>query len=144
MAWGFVVESKLLARVTDLVDSSRHTRPLQRRGFAHRTRPSGILRPQRHGPQRMLNIGDHQLLVLLLVVKSQFDQRPELLITAVEQSSHLCVHPLAIRLYFFEAGPRHQTPRTAIRMGSKLLVVRIEQLAELRTERAIALHVWAQ
>ena len=88
----------------------------------------------------MLGVGEHQLLVLLLVVEAELDDRGERLAAAVgacQQLEHLLVDVGAVGEHVVERRARQQPALRPRVLGPDLLVVRIEQDAELGMERPV-------
>ena len=82
---------------------------------------------QRIEPQVVLEIGEHQFLVLLLMVQAQFDAPPDFVVIAVQQARHRGVHvrPVVVNLAY--RGPRQETaPGPRIRVADAV-VVGVEQ-----------------
>ena len=75
----FVVEGEAVAGVADLADALGEAQPLERRRVRRRRgrgAVGAIDRVERVEPEQVLQVGEHQLLVLLLVVQAELDDRP--------------------------------------------------------------------
>src|ERR1700682_4975880 len=88
----------------------------------------------------MLDVGQHELLVLLLVVHSELDQRVRLARqrAALEELLHRAIDMLAIGKHAIERGTRQETALGSRMLVADAVVIRIEQHAKSRIERAVA------
>jgi hypothetical protein len=90
--------------------------------------------------EQVLHVGEDQLLVLLLVVRAELDhvaQRRALLLV-LEQPQEMSVDVLAIGVHLRERRAREQPALRPRILRSNAVVVRVEQHAERRLERAVA------
>ena len=145
-----VVEMEL-AVAADVVaqrdDAGRHAEPLQRRRL--RRRPSRrrwqrrIGRPRGVAGQRMLDVGEQQLLVLLLVVHPEPQQRVEFGTggTAGDQHRHALVDLPAPSAHVIQRRARDEAALCARMLRTNALVVAVEEHAEGRVERGEARFV---
>jgi hypothetical protein len=90
----------------------------------------------------MLDVHQHQLLVLLLVMDAELDQRrdrrPRVAVGAGDERKHRVGHSGAVSSDLADPRPRQQ-PALRPRMArADLLVVGVEQVAERGVERAVA------
>ena len=93
------------AGVADLDDAVRHRDELElARASGRRARRRAQRGEERIAAEQVLDVGEHQLLVLLLVIEAERDQECELGIVgaSLEQLAHVCVDVLAIGEYFGE------------------------------------------
>ena len=96
-----VVEAETVAGVTDLIDAGLETDKLTRAGPPHRRLPtlvvSGAGRILR---ERMQDVGQNQLLMLLLVMQTDLDDRDDFFqqrfVGAFDQHSHRAIDMRAI------------------------------------------------
>ena len=93
---------------------------------------------QRAGPERVLDVGENQFLMLLLVVEAEFNQREHFVAGMVQQRKHGGVDMRPIGVHPLQAGARHQPARSAIGMRTELLVVGVEQVLEVGIESPIS------
>ncbi len=145
-----VVEGEALAIVADLRQAAFQAPPrgvLRRNGVRHHGRGCALVgRPQRVAPEQVLDVGEDQLLVLLLMLQAQFHQcrhvtrylglRQELL--------HARIHVGAVGPHGGQVGPRDQPALRARVLPPHAVVVRVEQHAERRIERSEAALVRLQ
>jgi hypothetical protein len=87
----------------------------------------------------VLDVGQQQLLVLLLVVQAQRDQRLHLGIAraGLEQGQHRVVDVGSVALHVDERRPRDQASAGARMLLSHTLVVAVEENPEGRIERLV-------
>ncbi len=72
----FVVEREFLARMSDAMHATGERLPLECiRSMRIAQRALAIDRPQRVHPEHVLDVGDEELLVLLLVMQPELDER---------------------------------------------------------------------
>jgi hypothetical protein len=90
MARRLVVVTEAVADVADLGDPAREALPaLGRRRCVGGARGGLVVAGlQRILRQHVLDVGEHQLLVLLLVVQAQRDQEPNRLVPTCDQSAN--------------------------------------------------------
>ncbi len=137
-----VVETEVVAAMADLVDAARQVEPLRRRRarLCHR-RPGAVARPDRVAPERVLDIGQEQLLMLLLVIEPELDQRQELARCPGRRlSDHVDHRPIdvgAVARDLIDAGTRQHPARRAGVPRTDRLVIGIEQIAVARIEGPI-------
>src|SRR5438067_1131995 len=144
MPGAFVIKRKIRASVADLANSALKIYPLQRRRTMNCAWLIRAFWPQWHGPQRMLDVRENQLLVLLLMIQPHFDQGNRTLIRNFEMAQHCLIDVSAISMDFIQRWPRHQSTRAAIRMRSELLVVGIEKLLLSGIEWFVTVKVRAE
>ncbi len=143
MVRAFIVEGKALAVMTDRKNAAvkRHPQGLGWRGPIWRRRFLAIGRPQRIARESREAIGQHQLLMLLLVMDAEFDeaQCPGRLAVcaAIEKRIQRRIDMPAVANYLVMARPGEQA---ALRPGVARaggFVVGIEAIAETVIEYAI-------
>src|SRR5262249_53923594 len=118
--------------------------PLERSDrFGEVDRSRLIHRAQRIRAERMLDVGQDELLMLLLVLQAELDRRLEIWLErrALEQLAHVLVDVGAIGVYFGETGARQQAARVTRVLRADRVVIRIEETPEVRLEGAIAARV---
>ena len=155
VARALVVERKALAAMAHGMHATRHGLPLQR-GRRSICRPRrrhalfllSIGRPQRVARQQVLDVGQQQFLVLLFMLQAQLQQRGQtrrrLRAPVLEHLQHALVHRLAIGQHPRQRGPGQQ-PALGTRMPrTHLLVVGVEQHAEVGIEGRHAGRVLGQ
>src|SRR5215467_9641433 len=130
MSRPFVVESKSLATVADLMNSALKINPLQRHVRSNGARLADSSGPKGHGPQRVFDVGEYQLLMLLLVIETKLHESCGLLVLDLQMPKHSVIHMRTIRMHLMQTGTRHQASRAAIGMRAKLLVIGIEKVLE--------------
>ena len=133
----FVVESKSSAAMTNLVNASFKVYPLQRHTLSRNMRLAHAPRPQRHRPQRILDIGQDEFLMLLLVIQAKLYEWRCIFVCRFQVTQHRLIHVRAVGVNFIQAWSRHQAARTAIGMRSQLLVVGVEKLLVALIERFV-------
>ena len=132
MSGPFVVECEAGPLMTDLLHPPGHPIQPHRRDCGPRVGPAvAINRAEWVAAERVLQVGQEQLLVLLLVVQAEHDQRPENALQAavgtVEQRAHPRVDRLAIPV---DLGDRRASEQPAFAPRDPLadrVVVGIEQ-----------------
>ncbi len=144
-----VVEAEAVPAVADLVHRGRHVEPAERRDRLGAAQPGlAIDRADRVAREGMLDVGQQQLLVLLLVVQAERDQRRQggvrVIVERVDQVRHPGVDMGAIGRDLVDAGTRQHAPRRPRVPRPDGLVVGIEQIAEARIEYAIVARVRLQ
>ena len=86
----------------------------------------------------MLDVGEDQLLVLLLVMETQLEPRGECMqpagIAVVQQVQHVAVHVRAIVVDFLDGGAGEQTAVGAAVPLADGVVVRVKEVAEAGME----------
>lgn len=147
MGRAFIVEGEAVAVVADAGHATRVLGPAGRRGGRQGGGAVGrVGRPERVGVQQVLDVGEDQFLVLLLVVEPQFQQGVESRVAGLagDQRVHGFVHMLAVAQYLGQVRAREQAalrPRMARADG---VVVGVEQHAVAGMEGAIARRMAAQ
>jgi len=104
------VETEIRTAMTDLALASREPAPLPR-GCAQPVRGGrgAIHRIERVERKQVLQVGEDELLMLLLVMQAELDQRVEVRCdTALDQPQHALVDIGAICAHFLERRPREQ------------------------------------
>ena len=98
--------------------------------------------------QHVLEVGHQQLLVLLLVVQAEHDQRrdalEQLVVGGLEQVEHVLVDVGAVAVDVGDRRARDQAALGAAVPFADGVVVRVEQVRVLRVERLVAGHVRAR
>ena len=93
----------------------------------------------------MLDIGEHQFLVLLFVMQPEFDYRRHgRILVALQEFVHLRIDVLAIRVDFGQTRPRNHAALGARMLVAHGVVVGIEQDLEMRIERTVSGEVRGQ
>ena len=138
--------------MADQRPATRQRQPARLAG-QHRRRPlrrrRGLVgRQQGVARQRVQDVGEDQLLMLLLVIQTEFDQRrgdfPHGSVGSGDQRQHGDIDVLAQGMYLTQRGTGQQA---ALRPGmprTQRLVVGIEQLSEAPVERLVADSKWLQ
>ncbi len=104
----FIVEGKAVAIMTDGDNAARMRDPFERGRAPHLARPRGrISGQQRIGEKRMLDIGQDQFLMLLLMMEAERDQRRKRVIVR-EQIGHRDIDMMAIGHDLRSRGARQQ------------------------------------
>src|SRR5215469_6124126 len=103
MAWPFVVESKSVARVTNAVNARFAFTPSECGRARRHSQRFRLLRPKWHRPECMLDIGDDQLLMLLLVIQPKFNERRRLPQGMLKILLHCLVNPFPVGLDLVES-----------------------------------------
>lgn len=141
MAWRLVVEAKALPRMPDLYQAALVLHPARRcRGIpgipiACACACGPVERPRWMARQQVLDVREHQFLVLLFVLQPQFDQCMPARAPFCEKRLHGSIHGISIAHHGIKIGPREQA---ALGPGVPLahaVVIGIEQYAERRVER---------
>jgi hypothetical protein len=137
VARALVVEREALAAVPDGDEAAVEPHPVVRDACHRREPPSGLVhRLQRIARQHVLDVGEHQLLVLLLVLQTEFDQRIDLgVVRRVQQGRHTVVHGTPIRHHLGQRRTRHQPALRTRMLGTDLLVVAVVEHTKLRIVR---------
>jgi hypothetical protein len=140
----FVIEAEAVAAVAGLDQAAVETQPREwRRCRGARKRLAAIGRKRRVMRQQMLEVGEHQLLVLLLVMQAERDQRLQRFVLAArcEQRADAAVHLAPPGLHLHQRGPGQQAALRARMARADAVVVRIEEIAVGRVERGKVLLV---
>ena len=117
--------------MADLRQPARMGVPGQRRRLPLRRRGRRIGRLQRVLRQQVLQVGEDQLLVLLLMVEAEFQQRQHLrrLLRTGEPAAHGPVHPAPVVQHVGQGGPGQQATLGPRVPGPGRLVVGVEEVA---------------
>src|SRR5258705_7592142 len=136
-----VVERESGALVTDRMDPGDSLEPTGGGGgnCLAWSRVFAIHRTQRILRQQVLHVGQHQLLMLLLMIEPQLDDGGRET-TGVQQPRHGGIHVSAVLEDLGNRGTRQQTTMWAIPLWPERVVIRVEEILELRVERPIALR----
>ena len=124
MPWALVVEGEAVTRMADFVQAALMLDPLEA-PKRRRVRPRAwapVGRPQRVLRERVLDVGEDQLLVLLLVVDAQLEQAPGLRIHAIrgERLEYGFVDVRAVRADLGDIRAREEAaPRPVVVVGAR-------------------------
>ena len=134
-----VVETEAAAGVADLGEPAGEfagTRAARRAALAAGPGAARISRLQRIAREQVLDVGEQQLLMLLLVMQADRDDLLQLRRqrVALQQALHLLVHVRAIGPHLFDGRPRQQAALGAAVPRPDGFVVGIEEIAERRIE----------
>ena len=94
--------------------------------------------PERVRRQHVLDVHDQQLLVLLLVVQTQFDEVEQVGWHRRDRREHRVVDVLAVVGDLGDAGTRQQPTLGTWMPRADCFVVRVEQVPEVGVERVVA------
>ncbi len=133
MAGRFVVEAEALGGVgADLGEAAGVFVPAQRWRLGVAVLAGPVHRRQRVVREAELEVGDQQLLVLLLVLDAQRHQVYHLVghLRAVEQRLHRLVHAGPPGAHRLVARPRQQMPLRARVLFADAVVIAVEQIFE--------------
>jgi hypothetical protein len=138
-----VVEREARPVVADPVHALVYGMPRERRDGRRPVRraPRAVRRSQRVGPEHVLDVHQQQLLVLLLVVQPQLDERGRrvrrVAAHAVEQPRHRVVHVRPVGEHLADRRARGEPAlRPAVALAG-LHVVRVEQVGVARVGRRV-------
>ena len=109
MGGAFVVVGEAFAAVPDFVHAAGNLTPMPSAGrrFRRRSGSLAVSGPQRIRGEQSQDIGQHQLLVLLLVVDAHLDQAKRFFWNAAgQQRIQIFVHIGAVRPHLFRRRPR--------------------------------------
>ena len=140
---GRLVVEREARRRRDRCDGSppRRTPSSSRRSRATIATRRRIRGTQRIHPEHVLDVGEHQLLVLLLVVQPELDHRQRRMIRvvadALDQRLQRAVDVRAVREHLGDRGPRDETALRATVTLARLHVVRVEEERVLRVRRDV-------
>ena len=110
MARAFIVERKTRSRMTDLDGTAFMRDPVERgRRIEHRRRTGAVSRKERIAEEGVLDVRQHQFLMLLLVMKPEHRQCASLRARMGEKLFHRLIDMRAIGSDFGCAGPRQQS-----------------------------------
>ena len=147
VARSLVVEGKHATRVPDLHDTPVKGRPPARLGIPRRSagRRLPVGGEQRIARESVFDVCEHQLLMLLFVVDSQFDDACHFLravsgpveTEAMQQSRHALIDGVSILEYFGHRRPRQQSAPSAGKSFADAVVVGIEERLESGVGRPI-------
>ena len=143
MARRFVVEAESLAVETSAVDSSRELEPRQLACRGGRFIPRlTVNRAEWVQCEQVLEVGEEQFLVLLLVVQPELHARHTpgiaLRIQPGDEAVHMLIHVCAVAEDVVNGWPREQAAHRPRKECSHRLVVGVEQIAVLGMESAVA------
>jgi hypothetical protein len=143
MARCFVVEGEALAFKADVIQPFGKFQPgRRRRSCSPGDGRSTVDRMQRIQREQILEIGQEQLLMLLLVVQAEHDAldriRVARWIDARDQCGHVVIDVRTVRRDVFYCRARQKTTQRAREKRADRLIVRVEQIAVLRMECTIA------
>src|SRR5215470_11586397 len=129
MSWSLVVEYEIRPGVADRDHPALERDERVRRRVAARPRSSAVCRTERIRAEVVLEVGDEQLLVLLLVMQAQLDHRGDWteVGSALEQGSDRLVDVRAIREDLGDGRPRQRPSRDSLELRTGAVVVRVEQ-----------------
>jgi hypothetical protein len=152
MPWRLVVEGETVAVEPNIDDATGLPQPAHRRSRRGRTQRGARRRPvgrqQRVARQRMQDVGDQQLLVLLLVVQAERDDRldggPQRGVGTVEQCEHGRIHMHPVGMHLVNRRARHQAALRARVTWAEGFVVRVEEVMEALIERLVAVRMHLQ
>ena len=136
-----VVETEVLAARADFADAAVERDEVHRRSRIARLAGAGLVRgQQRIAREQMLDVREHQLLVLLLVIDADRGdrQQPFVFGSCTEELLHVLVDVLAILPHFLDRRTREQPALRTLVHAPHGLVIGIEQVFEIRMKRAIA------
>ena len=125
--------------------NATHSERRRRRAAAGAAGRRAHRRPQRVLREQVQQVGQDQLLVLLLVVQAQLDQRADVVgHAAAQQVGHRVVDVRAVRQHLGQRRPRQQAAARPLMARADGVVVRVEQEAEALVEAAVAAAVRGQ
>ncbi len=140
----FIVKAEAARRGADFMQTFRVGSRLLRDSRLPRGLRQVVIRgPQRAGPECMLDVGNDQLLVLLLVIASQLNQ-PQRFLRHIAGAQHLqdvLIHVAAISHHFVQAGTRKCIAQRFFRLRSQRVVIGIEERLEAPIERPVSGHM---
>ena len=139
MRGAFVVEREAVAVVAERHEAAVEAMPRVRPGRDGRERPARVIDgPRRVAREEMLDVGEQEFLVLLLVMQAEFGQRRRVRVQRpLEEALHRRVDVPAVRQHGREVGTRQQAALGAGMPVADAVVVRVEQHAERRVERTV-------
>ena len=148
----FVVEGKACPRglgvMTDLDESALMPQPGAHAAGRRRRRAVQQRGPPRMAGQQMQCIGEQQLLMLLLVMETEFqrgrDRGPALVVAARDQLADVQVDVLPVGADLIERRPRQQAPLRSRMARAEAFVIRVEEVVVAVVERLVARQVRAQ
>jgi hypothetical protein len=144
MRGALFVEREPRAIVTDQMNTGNERvdrRRRRRRALASRPLPIGVV-----GRMRLVlregveDIGEHQFLMLLLVMQSDLDDRGHRfeIVRGLDQRGHGRVDVGAVRGRFNDTRPRYKAALRPLLPRARRHVIRVEQIGEALVEHAIA------
>ena len=140
-----VVEGESVARRTQRCTCRRGTRATSSGCSLRRAASAGctVGRAQRIQRQQVLDVGEQQFLVLLLVVQPERDARHDVSASRCgssrgDQLAHVLVHVRAVAVDVVHRRARQHAAQRPRKEGSDRLVVGVEQIAVLGWNGAIA------
>lgn len=139
MARALVVKGKAAAWVANVGQPRVKRVPRQRAGGLrrHGVRRLGIGGKQGVAGQQVQDVGEHQLLVLLLVLQAQLDQATQCSVVrhGGHPTCHAGVHVGPVGEHLVQRWPREQPALRAGVLGAHTVVVGVEQHPERRCKR---------
>ena len=145
----FVVEVKGVAGMPDAVDAFIKLHPRVARSGRRRRSPHRIV-GGRNGIlcEGVEDVGQHQFLVLLLVIEADFHQRSEArqggVIGLMEEFDHRGIDVPAIGRHFFGTGAGQMASLGASVARAGADIIGIEQIGVVRMERTITQTMLAE
>ena len=136
-----VVETEVLAARADLADAAVERDEMQRRrGVVRIVTPRPVRGQQGIAREEVLDVREHQLLVLLLVIHPERGDREQTFVLGphAEQLLHVLVDVLAILQHFSDGRARQQSALRPLVHAADGLIVGVEEVFEIRMKRAIA------
>src|SRR5690606_14330660 len=147
MARTFVVVRETIARESDLDDAAGEINESDRIRLDWRL----FLRPPIRGSkrvhsERVLDVRQDQLLMLLLVMEAHLDERASLLhlrgrLAMLEKTRDRLVDVPAIGAHLIDGGPRQSAPPSSLELRAEALVVGIEEAPVAGVKRLIVPNV---
>ena len=138
----FAVEGKILSGVPDPAQRLFAAEPSMGRSFRRsRVRTFEVGRLKWIVGEHVLQVSEHQLLVLLLVVQPQLDRESELRIqvrSLGEQRRHVAVHMVAVGENLLQGRSRQQTASGSRIRLAQALVIGVEENPVFRVIGAVA------
>src|SRR5579859_3683487 len=138
----FIVKVKRFAFSADLIKAFRiELRLLLRCAVGRRRRGGGLIRGmERIAPESVLDIGDEQFLVLLLMVQAKRHQLLHLGShgAGLKQLKHVLIDMGAIFADLFQRRARESVAQRLFRLLSHGVVIGVKKIAKLRMERLVS------
>jgi hypothetical protein len=136
----FIVEGKPAGAMADLVHATLVTIPAKTAGTGRRARRAiAVDRIERAVREHVLDIGDDQFLVLLLVMTTELDQVEHIVRGIIDQRAHIRIDLRAIAMHLGESRARHQSALRARMAVAHCLVVGIEEVVITLVDLAVSL-----
>jgi hypothetical protein len=136
----FIVEAEPVAAMTDQMNAGDQRGRCGRLRFAARPLPAGIVGRMRFiERERMKDVGQKQLLVLLLMIEPDLDDGDERLeiVGGFDESRHRAVNMGAVRDDFGCRRPRDHTALRARLPWSRRDVIRVVEIGKALIERQV-------